>query len=88
MDILHSTNLMHIHEGITQNDDDLKVLVSSDEQQFRNSFVFFISPEMLKLITGKDDCLFLLDEPDTHLNPYWQRSYVQLLNQFNLNDFE
>lgn len=40
----------------------------------------------LILITGKDDCLFLLDEPDTHLNPIWQRSYVQLLNDFNLND--
>lgn len=40
----------------------------------------------LILITGKDDCLFLLDEPDTHLNPIWQRRYVQLLNDFNLND--
>jgi predicted ATPase len=40
----------------------------------------------LILITGKDDCLFLLDEPDTHLNPIWQRTYVQLLEDFNLND--
>ncbi|WP_162054755.1 AAA family ATPase [Pontibacter pamirensis] len=40
----------------------------------------------LILITGQDDCLFLLDEPDTHLNPRWQREYVRLLEQFNLND--
>lgn len=40
----------------------------------------------LILITGKDDCLFLLDEPDTHLNPIWQRRYVKLLDDFNLND--
>ena len=40
----------------------------------------------LVLITGKDDCLFLLDEPDTHLNPNWQRNYIRLLDQFNLND--
>ena len=40
----------------------------------------------LVLIAGRDDCLFLLDEPDTHLNPIWQRDYVQLLRDFNLND--
>lgn len=40
----------------------------------------------LILIAGKDDCLFLLDEPDTHLNPNWQRDYVRLLEDFNLND--
>lgn len=40
----------------------------------------------LILITGQEDCLFLLDEPDTHLNPRWQRRYVELLRKFNLND--
>jgi predicted ATP-dependent endonuclease of OLD family len=40
----------------------------------------------LVLITGKEDCLFLLDEPDTHLNPKWQRDYVRLLTEINLND--
>ena len=34
-----------------------------------------------------DDCLFLLDEPDTHLNPDWQRDYPRLIEHFNLNDF-
>ncbi|MEQ8422677.1 MAG: AAA family ATPase [Arenibacter algicola] len=40
----------------------------------------------LVLVTGKDDCLFLLDEPDTHLNPDWQRDYPKLIEKFNLND--
>lgn len=39
----------------------------------------------LILITGKDDCLLLLDEPDTHLNPKWQRDYVELLKEFDIS---
>lgn len=38
------------------------------------------------LITGSDETLFLLDEPDTYLNPKWQREYIQLLEDFNLED--
>ncbi|MFV8339322.1 AAA family ATPase [Flavobacterium sp. LB3P21] len=38
------------------------------------------------LITGSDETLCLLDEPDTYLNPKWQREYVQLLESFNLED--
>lgn len=38
------------------------------------------------LITGADEALFLLDEPDTYLNPRWQREYIQLLECFNLED--
>lgn len=40
----------------------------------------------LVLLFGNDDTLFLLDEPDTHLNPKWQRDYVKLLTDFNLDD--
>lgn len=29
--------------------------------------------------TGKDESLFLLDEPDTHLNPAWKWDYLQLV---------
>ena len=38
----------------------------------------------LTLISGEYDTLFILDEPDTHLNPSWQRDYVQLINKFTL----
>ncbi len=40
----------------------------------------------LVLLFGKNETLFLFDEPDTHLNPDWQRDYVSLLRDFNLND--
>lgn len=40
----------------------------------------------LVLLFGSNDTLFLLDEPDTHLNPKWQRDYVKLLTDFNLDD--
>lgn len=53
--------------------------LSEGEQQL-------ISVLGLILIAGKEDCLFLLDEPDTHLNPQWQRDYIQLLKDFNLSD--
>lgn len=39
----------------------------------------------LILVTGKEDCLFLLDEPDTHINPKWQRNFAGLLREYNLN---
>lgn len=39
----------------------------------------------LILVTGKEDCLFLLDEPDTHINPKWQRNFASLLREYNLN---
>lgn len=38
------------------------------------------------LMIENQEVLFLLDEPDTYLNPKWQRDYIQLLDNFNLND--
>lgn len=29
----------------------------------------------------KEEILFLLDEPDTHINPLWQRKYVNMINK-------
>ena len=40
----------------------------------------------LLLIVGEYDALFLYDEPDTHLNPQWQREYARLIKKFNLID--
>jgi predicted ATPase len=31
--------------------------------------------------TKQDESLFLLDEPDTHLNPVWKRNYINLLRE-------
>lgn len=32
--------------------------------------------------TAEEESLFLLDEPDTHLNPRWSVDYIEYLNQF------
>jgi ABC-type transport system involved in cytochrome c biogenesis ATPase subunit len=36
---------------------------------------------LLRIARGKR-VLFLLDEPDTHLNPHWQHSYLRLIEQW------
>lgn len=35
----------------------------------------------LMRFTGSEETLFLLDEPDTHLNPSWKWSYLELVKQ-------
>jgi ABC-type multidrug transport system ATPase subunit len=35
----------------------------------------------LMKFTGHDESLFLLDEPDTHLNPAWKWNYLQLIEK-------
>lgn len=35
----------------------------------------------LMRFTGRDETLFLLDEPDTHLNPSWKWGYLELVKQ-------
>lgn len=40
----------------------------------------------LLLIIGEFDALFLYDEPDTHLNPQWQREYARLINKFTFQN--
>jgi len=53
--------------------------LSEGEQQL-------ISVLGLILVVSTDDVLFLLDEPDTHLNPNWQRDYIRLLTEFSINN--
>ena len=36
---------------------------------------------MTILNVQKEEILFLLDEPDTHINPLWQREYVNMINK-------
>ena len=38
--------------------------------------------------TAEDESLFLLDEPDTHLNPRWSVDYISYLKQFIANGAE
>lgn len=85
-DVLEAANRLGIiHE--------IKATLSKNNQSVRHSFSMLSEGEQqiltilgLVLITGEHDTLFLLDEPDTHLNPTWQREYSSLLHEFNLND--
>jgi len=40
----------------------------------------------LMRITSQDHCLFLLDEPDTHLNPIWKLRYFDDIEKMIKND--
>jgi hypothetical protein len=51
--------------------------LSEGEQQF------LLVLGLLKF-TARDEALFLLDEPDTHLNPAWSTQYLSFLDRFIL----
>ncbi|WP_131538541.1 MULTISPECIES: restriction system-associated AAA family ATPase [Pedobacter] len=36
------------------------------------------------LMTGFENALYLLDEPETHFNPKWRREFIQILNTITL----
>lgn len=47
---------------------------SDGEHQFLNVFGTI-------LIINQDNCLFLLDEPETHFNPMWRRTFINVLEK-------
>lgn len=58
-----------------KNNKEIDYLSFSDgEHQFLNVF------GTISLI-GQDNCLFLLDEPETHFNPNWRRTFISTLNK-------
>lgn len=85
-DALESSNVLEILNQIEVTvkkvgvEDPIKFRHLSEGQQQLLSVIGLI------LISGKDDCLLLLDEPDTHINPKWQRNFVELLKKYNLNN--
>ncbi|MEM0576909.1 restriction system-associated AAA family ATPase [Flavobacterium polysaccharolyticum] len=48
--------------------------LSDGEHQFLNVF------GTISMI-GQDNCLFLLDEPETHFNPKWRRTFISTLKK-------
>lgn len=48
--------------------------LSDGEHQFLNVFGTI-------LMIHQDNCLFLLDEPETHFNPKWRRTFISILNK-------
>ena len=65
----------------------VRVRVSSSEQPLRFRELSEGEQQLLTVLgllkfTGGKDSLFLLDEPDTHLNPFWAVKYLELLRRF------
>lgn len=40
------------------------------------------------LMTNFDNCLYLLDEPETHFNPKWRREFISLLIELISNKYQ
>lgn len=79
IDVLHDITFKVKREGVK---DLIQISdLSEGEQQL-------LSVIGLLLLTDDFENLYLLDEPDTHLNPNWQRDYVEILNDFTENNTE
>lgn len=80
--MLESTLLSEIISEVS-----VRVKVSSSDQPLSFRELSEGEQQLLTVLgllkfTGGRDTLFLLDEPDTHLNPAWTIKYLNFLNQF------
>lgn len=61
-----------------KNGDEIDYLSLSDgEHQFLNVFGTI-------LMISQENCLFLLDEPETHFNPKWRRTFISKLKEITV----
>lgn len=64
------------------NDENIEYLSLSDgEHQFLNVFGTI-------LIINQNNCLFLFDEPETHFNPMWRRTFINVLEKITIGRFQ
>ncbi|ECF7019523.1 AAA family ATPase [Salmonella enterica] len=80
--MLESTLLSEIISAVS-----IRVKVSSSEEPLTFRELSEGEQQLLTVLgllkfTGGKDSLFLLDEPDTHLNPSWAVKYLQFLRDF------
>ena len=80
--MLESTLLSEIISEVS-----VRVKVSSSEEPLRFRELSEGEQQLLTVLgllkfTGGKDSLFLLDEPDTHLNPLWTIKYLEFLREF------
>lgn len=87
-DALESTTIIDILHTITFKVQKKDIENSIEFEQLSEGEQQLLTVLGLLLVVGKDECLFLLDEPDTHLNPDWQRDYIELLRKFNTNGYD
>lgn len=52
--------------------------LSDGEHQFMNVFGTL-------LMINQENCLFLLDEPETHFNPIWRKRFIRILEKITTN---
>lgn len=80
--MLESTLLSEIISEVS-----IRVKVSSSEEPLTFRELSEGEQQLLTVLgllkfTGGKDSLFLLDEPDTHLNPFWAVKYLKFLREF------
>lgn len=80
--MLESTLLSEIISEVS-----VRVKISGSEEPLTFSELSEGEQQLLTVLgllkfTGGKDSLFLLDEPDTHLNPSWAAKYLQFLRDF------
>ncbi|WP_156294406.1 AAA family ATPase [Serratia oryzae] len=80
--MLESTLLSEIISGVS-----IRVKVSSSKEPLTFRELSEGEQQLLTVLgllkfTGGKDSLFLLDEPDTHLNPSWAVKYLKFLSEF------
>ena len=64
---------------VTRDNDDSGDVGYSDLSDGERQLLMVLG--LIRISRGKR-VLFLLDEPDTHLNPHWQQSYLQLIKEW------
>ncbi|NOC84541.1 AAA family ATPase [Ruegeria sp. HKCCD6428] len=68
-----------INIWVTRADDDSGDVSYSDLSDGERQLLMVLG--LVRISRGKE-ALFLLDEPDTHLNPSWQNSYLELIREW------
>jgi predicted ATPase len=68
-----------LHVWVTRTNDDIDDVSFSDLSDGERQLLMVLG--LIRASRGKRS-LFLLDEPDTHLNPLWQLSYLELIRDW------
>ena len=67
------------HRAVTRNNDSSGDVGFADLSDGERQLLMVLG--LIRVSRGKR-VLFLLDEPDTHLNPHWQHSYLKLIDDW------
>lgn len=71
--------IREMHVWVTRNENDSGDVSFSDLSDGERQLLMVLG--LIRVSRGKE-ALFLLDEPDTHLNPAWQLTYLELIKEW------